>query len=66
MVLLISMSVHEIQCGSLVHFCMVNLGYKKSGHHSIFDLGGFETGPYQWGQLPANRYTPMWPIASEP
>ena len=30
----ISMSVHEIQCGSLVHFCMVNSGYKKSGHHS--------------------------------
>ena len=21
-------------------------GYKKSGHHGIFDLGGFETGPY--------------------
>ena len=24
---------------------MVNSGYKKSGHHSLFDLGGFETGP---------------------
>ena len=24
MVLPISMSVHEIQCGSLVHFCLVN------------------------------------------
>ena len=34
MVLPISMSVHEIQCGSLVHFCMVNLGYTQSGHHS--------------------------------
>ena len=42
MVLPISMSVHEIQCGSLVTF---EFGYKKSGHHSIFDLGGFETGP---------------------
>ena len=41
------MSVREMQCGSLVHFCMVNLGYKKSGHHSIFDLGGFETGPME-------------------
>ena len=29
MVLPISMSVHEIQCGSLVHFCMVNLGHTK-------------------------------------
>ena len=34
MVLPISMFVYEIQCGSLVHFCMVNLGYKKSGHRS--------------------------------
>ena len=34
MVLPISITVHEIQCGSLVHFCMVNSGYKKSGHHS--------------------------------
>ena len=56
------MSVHEIQCGSLVHFAlygdhtipyhtipyhtMVNSGYEKSGHHSIFDLGGFETGQF--------------------
>ena len=32
MVLPISMSVHEIQCGSLVTF--VWLGYKKSGHYS--------------------------------
>ena len=46
MVLPISMSVHEIQCGSLVHFCMVNLGYKKSGHRSKSKKGGFETGPY--------------------
>ena len=43
----ISMSVHEIQCGALVHFCMVNSGYKKSGHDSIFDLGGFGTGPFK-------------------
>ena len=39
MVLPISITVHEMQCSSLVHFCMVNSGYKKSGHHSIFDLG---------------------------
>ena len=39
MVLPMSMSVHEMQCGSLVHFaCVVNLGYKKSGHHGNFDL----------------------------
>ena len=44
MVLPISMSVHEIQCGSLVHFCMVNLGYKESGHRSILKKGDFETG----------------------
>ena len=29
MVLPISMSVYEIQCGSLVHFCMVNSVIKK-------------------------------------
>ena len=40
-----SMSVHEMQCGSLVHFCMVNLGYEKSGHRSKSKKGGFETGP---------------------
>ena len=34
MVLPIHMSVHEMQCGSLVHLCMVNLGYEKSGHRS--------------------------------
>ena len=33
MVLPTSMSVHEIQCGSLLHFFMVNSCYKKSGHH---------------------------------
>ena len=36
------MPVHEIQCGSLVHFSMVNLGFIKSGHRSI----SFETGPW--------------------
>ena len=46
MVLPISMSVYEIQCGSLVHFCMVNSVIKKVDTNSIFDLGGFETGPY--------------------
>ena len=37
------MSVHEIQCGSLVvYFCMVNSVIKKVD--TIFsDLGGFET-----------------------
>ena len=45
MALPISMSVHEIQCGSLVHFAWQIRVNKKSGHHSIFDLGGFETGP---------------------
>ena len=53
MVLPISMSVHEIQCMvywygvAHSHFCMVNSVIKKSGHHHIFDLGGFETGPYR-------------------
>ena len=35
MVLPMSMSVHEMQCGSLVHFCMANLGYEKSGHRNV-------------------------------
>ena len=42
MVLPMSMSVHEMQCGSLVHFCMVNLGYEKSGHRGVSKNGGFE------------------------
>ena len=37
MVLPISMSVHEIQCGSLA-LLYGKFGYKKSGHHGIFDL----------------------------
>ena len=36
---------------------MVNLGYKKSGHHSIFDLGGFETGPLFLSTLIYRRLT---------
>jgi hypothetical protein len=44
MVLPMSMSVHEIQCGSLVTF-VGKFGYEKSGHHHVFDVGGFETGP---------------------
>ena len=39
MILAMSMSVHEMQRGSLVHFCMawhgmVNLGFMKSRHRS--------------------------------
>ena len=46
-VLPISMSVHERQCGLRIQSLLYGrFGYKKSGHHSIFDLGGFETGPY--------------------
>ena len=38
MVLPISMSVYEIQCGSLVHFCMVNSVIKKVD--TIFSIWG--------------------------
>ena len=40
MVLPISMSVYEIQCGSLVHFFMVNSGYKKVDS-IVFSIWGF-------------------------